>query len=69
MHDLYFFCIAEFTGKWERSYINGQPIRYYPQEKRILKILQSTLPILVMILLAIGIVASIYIIRYTVQPK
>lgn len=59
---------ADFKGEVADSFIDGSKVRYYPTQRRRLAIALSLLPIAGFILAAIGIVASIYLIRYAIQP-
>jgi hypothetical protein len=57
---------TDFRGEWIDSHIDGSKVRYYPSSKRYHNIRNSVLVVASLILLVVGIVVSIYIIRYTI---
>lgn len=60
---------ADFKGKLITSFIDGSQIKYFPTPTRAWYMTQSFLAIAALILLVVGVVVSIYIIRYTIQGK
>ena len=59
----------EFIGKVIPSYITGQSIVYFPSQYRKKRIYINIFYLLILILIILGIVTSIYIIRFTLQKK
>jgi len=59
----------DFKGKMIDSYIDGKKIKYFPTVERSARITLSSIAITLSILTVIGIVASIYVLRYLVFPE
>lgn len=59
--------IADFRGDDIKSFIDGSWIRYFPTKKRRSYLFQSSLGIIAMIVLVIGIVVSIYVMRFAIR--
>ncbi len=58
--------ITDFRGQEIDSFIDGSKIRHFPSSTRQTYILQSVVSIVSLILLVVGVVVSIYVIRYTI---
>ena len=61
--------IVDFKGDTIPSYIDGKQIKYFPTAKRNLLITVSSIAITLAILVVVGIVTTIYVLRYLVFPK
>jgi hypothetical protein len=59
--------VADFRGKTIKSFIDGSDIRYFPSKQRSTFLFQSFGAIAALITLVVGIVVSIYVIRYTIS--
>lgn len=59
----------DFKGTNIDSFIDGSQVNYYPSKKRAFFIYISVFSITALILLVIGVVVSIYIIRYAVSDS
>jgi hypothetical protein len=59
---------ADFEGTPMKSYIDGTDIMYFSTKKRKKYMRDSAAGVLVLIALVLGAVASIYIIRFSLQP-
>ncbi len=57
---------ADFHGDWIDSYVDGAKMRYYPSKSRRKHLNKSATVVCSLITLVIGIVVSIYIIRFTI---
>lgn len=53
----------DFKGTRVASYVNGETILYFPPEQRNVYVNQSSVVVLLLIAVVVGVVASIYIIR------
>lgn len=60
---------ADFKAETRASFIDGQQIRYFPDSKRRLYIAQSIFATFVLICLVVGVVVSIYVIRFAAQSE
>lgn len=58
----------DFQGETIDSFIDGSQIRYFPSKTRSKYLFQSFMGILTMVLLVVGVVVSIYVLRYAVSP-
>eukprot|EP01031_Cornospumella_fuschlensis_P027354 gene27354-33040_t len=58
---------ADFKGEQINSFIDGSPMRYFSTKKRMALLYQSILSIATIIMLVVGIVVSIYILRYALS--
>ena len=58
--------IAEYRGALVKSHIDGSDIRYFPSKLRTSYLIHSVLAIVTLILLVVGIVVSIYLIRFSI---
>lgn len=56
----------DFKGKYIESFIDGSQIRYFSTKERKFLLVQSFLGIATLIMLVVGIVVSIYVIRYAI---
>ena len=59
----------DFQGEWISSYIDGSKIRYFSSKLRNTNVKQSVGVVGSLILLVVGIVVSIYIIRFTITDS
>jgi hypothetical protein len=59
----------DFRGTEIDSFIDGSKQRHFPSATRSKFILQSTASIVSLILLVVGVVVSIYVIRYTISGE
>ena len=59
----------EFVGNLIPSFINGEDILYYPRKYIQYRVQRSLSIISLFIMLIIGVVASIYILRFAIQPS
>jgi hypothetical protein len=59
----------DFRGKEIDSFIDGSKVRYFPSRTRQTYLLQSTASVVSLILLVVGVVVSIYVIRYTITGE
>jgi hypothetical protein len=57
------YCIIEFRGAKQKSFINGKEIFHFPSKTRTTLITQSIIVISVLISVVVGVVISIYIMR------
>eukprot|EP01039_Chlorochromonas_danica_P004477 gene4477-4905_t len=57
---------ADFRGETIPSFIDGSEIRYFSSKKRNILLFQSVLGVATLMLLVIGVVVSIYVIRYSI---
>lgn len=60
---------ADYYGDWIDSYVDGSKMRYYPRQLRRRRLHRSAGVVLMLITLVLGIVVSIYIIRFTIRDK
>eukprot|EP01038_Epipyxis_sp_PR26KG_P005759 gene5759-7950_t len=58
---------SEFKGETTLSFIDGSEIRYFPSKTRNVYLAQSFIAVCALILLVAGVVASIYVIRFTIE--
>lgn len=67
---IFFHCSLhiDFRGEFIDSFIDGSKIRYFSTKQRNAYVRQSIGGILALILLVVGIVVSIYVIRYAITP-
>jgi hypothetical protein len=65
---LFLFSFIDFRGTTIKSFIDGSEIRHFSSKQRNALLLQSFVGIVTLILLVVGIVVSIYIIRYAISP-
>jgi anoctamin-10/anoctamin-7 len=59
----------EFKGKMKKSHIDGSEVLYFPQKQRNVYMIQSALAISSLIMLVIGVLASIYVVRAALAPS
>lgn len=59
-------CRADFRGEEIDSFIDGSKVRHFPSRTRNAYVLQSVASIVSLILLVVGVVVSIYVIRYSI---
>ena len=59
-------CLLDFRGQEIDSFIDGSKVRYFPSQTRQTYLLQSVVSVVSLILLVVGVVVSIYVIRYTI---
>lgn len=59
----------EFKGKMKKSHIDGSEVLYFPQKQRNVYLAQSALAIGSLIMLVIGVLASIYVLRAALAPS
>lgn len=64
---MYVFFPLDFRGKTIDSFIDGSKVRYFPSRTRQAYLLQSVASVTSLILLVVGVVVSIYAIRYTIS--
>lgn len=64
---VYVFFPLDFRGKTIDSFIDGSKVRYFPSRTRQAYLLQSVASVTSLILLVVGVVVSIYAIRYTIS--
>lgn len=57
---------ADFRGKEIDSVIDGSKVRHFPSSTRQAYVLQSVVSVVSLIALVVGVVVSIYVIRYTI---
>ena len=62
-------CIIDFKGKMIKSYIDGSELKHFPSYQRSLLVTVSSITITAAILVVIGIVTTIYVLRYMVLPE
>jgi hypothetical protein len=71
-HCLFLFVCLYYSiylrGDTIKSFIDGSDIRHFSSKQRNALLLQSFIGIVTLILLVVGIVVSIYIIRYAISP-
>eukprot|EP01032_Pedospumella_encystans_P014521 gene14521-16668_t len=60
---------SDFQGEHIKSYIDGSKMVHFPTRKRVFYFTQSFLGVCVLLMLALGVVFSIYIIRFTVEDR
>ena len=60
---------ADFKGKRIKSYINGEEIIYFSNSQRRTFIAQSIIITTLLVLLVVGLVTSIYFIRYVLEAQ
>jgi hypothetical protein len=60
---------SDFYGDWIDSYVDGSKMRYFPRQKRRRRLHRSAGVVISLITLVLGIVVSIYIIRFTISDK
>ena len=58
---------SDFQGELITSYIDGAQVLHFPSHKRIYYMTQSLLGVALLLVLALGVVVSIYIIRFTIE--
>ena len=64
------FCVVpDFRGEWIESFVDGSKMRYFPSDIRRAYIQQSIVVVGSLILLVVGIVVSIYIMRFAITSK
>ena len=59
----------DFKGKMINSYIDGSSVKHFPSARRTFLVTISSIVITIAICVVIGIVASIYALRYLVFPE
>jgi hypothetical protein len=59
---------ANFEGVSIKSYVNGKDMIYFSREKQNRFIQQSILSVFAFVAMVVGAIASIYVIRFTIQP-
>jgi hypothetical protein len=64
-----FFFLSEFQGDPITSYVDGSKILHFPSRTRHVYVLQSLVCVCAFAMLVIGMVVSIYAIRFTVEPN
>jgi hypothetical protein len=58
----------DFVGEWVNSHITGSKIRYFSKRLRRSYLIQSSAITSTLIVMVIGIVVSIYVVRFTITP-
>jgi uncharacterized protein YoxC len=58
----------DFRGQRIKSYIDGKDVVYFSSAKRNQYVMQSLLVVALLIAAVVGLVASIYVIRFAIQP-
>ena len=61
-------CHIDFSGEKMISFIDGSDIQYFSAKKRTRAMFRSSLCIFFMTVLVIGVVVSIYVLKYTLSP-
>jgi hypothetical protein len=59
----------EFRGEWIDSYIDGSKMRYFSSALRTTYVYNSIGVVGALMMLVVGIVVSIYVIRFTITPE
>jgi hypothetical protein len=60
---------ADFRGELITSYIDGAQILHFPSHKRTCYVVMSVAGVTLLLLLALGVLVSIYIIRFTLEDN
>jgi hypothetical protein len=60
---------TDFRGEEIDSFIDGSRVRHFPSKTRRTFVMQSVVSVVSLILLVVGVVVSIYVIRYTITGE
>jgi hypothetical protein len=60
---------TDFEGELIISHIDGAQLLHFPSHKRVYFMAQSLLGVSLLLLLALGVVVSIYVIRFTIEDN
>ena len=61
------FLSADFQGELITSYIDGRQVLHFPSHRRTVYVVQSCVGVSLLLALALGVVVSIYLVRFSIE--